>query len=244
MLTAKSQAFSLGLHVVLLAFLLLAMSRSTRAPAQLVPPVHAIPLTFFHPRKPAESRGGGSNQTRLPAKSGTPPPTARRTFIPPTSSDHPPLALPITVTFDIPRINSRSNLGDPFSRLADGALGLHGRNGIGDHGCCQGIGESRSGPPGASASRDRGITPPQLVFKVEPEFSEEARKAKYQGVVVLAIDVDANGAVRNIRVRKSLGLGLDEKAVEAVSHWRFRPGILNGKPVVTEAVVQVNFQLL
>ena len=83
-----------------------------------------------------------------------------------------------------------------------------------------------------------------MLYKVEPEFSEEARKAKHQGMVVLTIEVDSNGNVRNIRVRQSLGLGLDEKAVEAVSRWRFRPGMFNGKPVATEAVVQVNFQLL
>lgn len=122
---------------------------------------------------------------------------------------------------------------------------MHGHNGIGDSGCCGGIGESQSGPPGISAvHRERGVTPPQLLYKVEPEFSDEARKAKHQGVVVLMIEVDAGGAVRNIRVRQSLGLGLDEKAIQAVSHWRFRPGILNGKPVTTEAIVQVNFQLL
>lgn len=122
---------------------------------------------------------------------------------------------------------------------------MNGSNGIGDHGCCGGIGDSTSGPPGVGVvHRERGVTPPQLVYKVEPEFSEEARKAKYQGVVVLAIEVDASGNVRNIRVRQSLGLGLDEKAVDAVSRWRFRPGVVNGKPVTTEAVVQVSFQLL
>jgi TonB family protein len=88
------------------------------------------------------------------------------------------------------------------------------------------------------------ITPPQLVYKVEPEFSEEARRAKYSGAVVLAIQVDSNGTARDIQVRQGLGLGLDEKAIEAVSHWRFRPAIVDGKPVASEAVVQVNFQLL
>jgi TonB family protein len=56
--------------------------------------------------------------------------------------------------------------------------------------------------------------------------------------------VDSSGNVRNVRVSQSLGLGLDEKAIEAVSHWRFRPAVVDGKPVTTEAVVQVNFQLL
>jgi protein TonB len=168
---------------------------------------------------------------------------ARRTFIPPASSDHPKLALPITIAFDIPIENTSANIGDPDSRLAEGAFGMHGHNGLGD-GCCGGIGDSTSGTPGSSVYRGRGVTPPQLIYKVEPEFSEEARKAKHQGVVLLTIDVDPSGNVRNIRIRRSLGLGLDEKAVDAVSHWRFRPGILNGKPATTEATVEVNFQLL
>jgi protein TonB len=244
---ARSQAFSLGLHI-LLALLLLAsslpISRSIRAPLQPAAPIRATPLTFVRPRKAPEPRGGGSNQTALPARHGSPPPTARRTFIPPTSSNHPPLALPITIAFDIPLDSTSANIGDPSSHLAGGALGTNGHNGIGDHGCCQGIGETQSGPPSLSARGGRGVTPPQLVYKVEPEFSEEARKAKHQGVVVLTIEVDSGGNVRNVKVRQSLGLGLDEKAIEAVSHWRFRPGILDGKPVTTEAIVQVNFQLL
>jgi periplasmic protein TonB len=169
---------------------------------------------------------------------------ARRTFIPPASSDHPLLALPITIAFDIPLTNTNANIGDPYAHLAQGAFGSTGHNGIGD-GCCRGIGNSPSGPPGLSnIHRGAGVTPPQLIYKVEPEFSEEARKAKHQGVVVLTIEVDAGGNVRNVHVRQGLGLGLDEKAMDAVSHWRFRPAFLDGQPVTTEAVVQVNFQLL
>ena len=90
----------------------------------------------------------------------------------------------------------------------------------------------------------RNASRPELIYKVEPEFSEEARKAKYQGVVVLAIQVDTSGRVRNPRVLQHLGLGLDERAIEAVSQWRFRPGRQDGKAVPTEALVQVTFQLL
>jgi periplasmic protein TonB len=240
---ARSQAFSLGLHL-LLALLLLAVLRSIRAPLEPPKPHHAIPLTFVRPPKAPESRGGGSNQTALPAGHGAPPPTAHRTFIPPASSEHPVLSLPITIAFDIPIDNTSAIIGDPLSHFAAGAFGSHGANGIGDHGCCKGIGDSQAGPPGSSVYRGRGVTPPQLVYKVDPEFSEEARHAKHQGVVVLIIEVDASGNVRNVRVRQSLGLGLDEKAVDAVSHWRFRPAVLNGKPVTTEATVEVNFQLL
>ena len=88
------------------------------------------------------------------------------------------------------------------------------------------------------------MTKPELLKKVEPEYSEEARKAKFQGVVVLYIVVDPNGNAVNPRVMKSLGLGLDEKAMEAVKQWKFKPGYKDGKAVAVAATVEVNFRLL
>ena len=155
--------------------------------------------------------------------------------------------MPITVAFESPTIEINvQQIGDPASLLANGGLGLHGASGIGDHGCCGGIGNQASGKPGIGGDGRIGhkVTPPQLIYKVEPEFSEAARKAKYQGVVVLAIEVDASGHPRNLRVLEMLGLGLDEKAIEAVSQWRFRPGYQDGRPVVTMATVEVTFRLM
>ena len=65
-----------------------------------------------------------------------------------------------------------------------------------------------------------GVSAPRLTYKVEPEYSEEARKAKYQGTVVLAIEVWPDGKAHNIRVIRSLGLGLDQKAIDAVQKER------------------------
>ena len=89
-----------------------------------------------------------------------------------------------------------------------------------------------------------GVTAPVPLFRPEPEYSEEARKAKYQGTVVLYVEVDASGQPRNLKVVRSLGLGLDEKAIEAVEKWKFRPGYKDGKPVTVAATVEVNFRLL
>jgi TonB family protein len=89
-----------------------------------------------------------------------------------------------------------------------------------------------------------GVSAPALLYKVEPEYSEEARKAKYQGTVTLYVEVDPNGQARNIRVVRSLGLGLDEKAIEAVMKWKFRPGTKDGRPVAVAATIEVNFRLL
>jgi len=122
---------------------------------------------------------------------------------------------------------------------------MRGHNGIGDVANRGGIGPSGSGPSGITSNIGRGaVTPPRLIYQVEPEFSEEARKAKYQGTVVLAIEVDTSGRPANIRVLQGLGLGLDEKAVEAVLKWRFKPALRDGKPVTTAATVQVTFRLL
>ena len=153
--------------------------------------------------------------------------------------------MPMSVEFPSPTIEiSASNVGDPFSNYAGAGLGQHGDNSIGGARCC-GVGDDDQGPPGISGRSHGGaVTQPVLVRQVEPEFSEEARKAKFSGEVVLAIEVDTNGLPRGFRVLQNPGLGLDRKAIEAVSKWRFRPGLQDGKPVVTAAVVHVNFRLL
>jgi TonB family protein len=79
---------------------------------------------------------------------------------------------------------------------------------------------------------------------VDPEYSEEARKAKYSGTVLLQLVVDVDGKAKNIRVVKGVGLGLDERAVEAVQKWKFIPGKKNGQAVPVYATVEVNFRLL
>jgi TonB family protein len=125
--------------------------------------------------------------------------------------------------------------GPPRGGSGDNGVGSAGKGGRGNH---DGDGfESNSGITGA-------IVGPQVVYHPEPEFSEEARKAKLQGVVVLDIQVDAAGHARIIRVSQPLGMGLDEKAVEAVQRWRFRPATRNGSPVPANAVIYVNFRLL
>jgi len=95
-----------------------------------------------------------------------------------------------------------------------------------------------------NAGNPPDVTAPTLLSRVDPEYSEEARKAKYSGTVVLRVGIDADGRLVDIRVVKSLGMGLDEKAVQAVQKWRFRPGMKGGEPVATQAEVELNFRLL
>jgi TonB family protein len=105
--------------------------------------------------------------------------------------------------------------------------------------------------PGTSGSADGsilrvggGVSQPAVIFKLDPEYTEEARKAKLSGSVMLSVVVDTEGRARDIHVVKALGLGLDEEAIAAVYQWRFRSGMKDGKPVNVRATIQVSFRLL
>jgi TonB family protein len=89
----------------------------------------------------------------------------------------------------------------------------------------------------------KGVKPPKPLSSPDPEFSAEAPRAKYQGTLVLMIVVDKSGEVRDVRVLRPLGLGLDRRAVERVSTWRFDPGRRDGEPVAVELAVEVDFHL-
>jgi TonB family protein len=94
------------------------------------------------------------------------------------------------------------------------------------------------------ASIAGGTTPPKLIKKVEPEYTEDARAAKYSGTVVLQVVIGIDGLAHNAQVVKSLGMGLDVKAVEAVSQWQFNPGTKDGATVPIAATIEVNFKLM
>jgi TonB family protein len=87
------------------------------------------------------------------------------------------------------------------------------------------------------------ITAPSVIDKVVPVYTEEARLARVEGTVVLYAEVAPDGTARNLRVVRSLGSGLDEKAIECVKQWKFKPGQKEGNPVTVSATIEVNFRL-
>ena len=89
-----------------------------------------------------------------------------------------------------------------------------------------------------------GVSAPSVTYRQDPEYTEEARKAKVAGAVMLGVVVDTEGNARNIQVVRSLDPGLDQKAIDAVSHWKFRPGQKDGQPVNVRATIEINFRLL
>ncbi len=89
-----------------------------------------------------------------------------------------------------------------------------------------------------------GVSAPRLVQKVEPQYTQEARAAKLAGTVLVYVEIGPDGLAHNARILKGIGLGLDEKAVEAISQWQFQPGTKDGQPVTVAATIEVNFRLL
>jgi TonB family protein len=178
-------------------------------------------------------------------------------FVPPRIVDRTPL-LAMTPTIvappDTPLPPSNlSNWGDPLAKLMNNSNGNGAGGGMGNgtggggvgsgHG--GGFGPGEGGGIGGGVFRaGGGVSAPRVLVKVDPEYSEEARKAKYSGTVLLSVIVDTKGRARDIRVMRSLGMGLDEKAMDAVQKWRFRPGMSNGRPVNVRAQIEVNFRLL
>jgi TonB family protein len=98
-------------------------------------------------------------------------------------------------------------------------------------------------PDGAVYSIGNGVSQPSILKKVEPQYTEEARKAKWQGTVSLLVVIDETGKPRVVKVIKQLGLGLDESAIKAVEQWRFKPGMKDGKPVAVDSTIEVTFLL-
>lgn len=88
------------------------------------------------------------------------------------------------------------------------------------------------------------VTPPKILSKMEPEYTEEARLAKYQGTAVVYVEIGVDGVPRNIQIARGLGMGLDDNAVAAISNWRFQPASKDGARVPVMATIEVNFRLM
>jgi TonB family protein len=219
-------------------------------PARIIPPstansVDLAPYVPQHVGKGGPSGGGGGDASKLKASAGTPPKAAKQQFTPPTvlPQQKSKLMIEPTVVADL-KVPPNAQLGDPLSKLMTPSNGTGVGGGIGS-GSGGGVGSGHGGPgvgPGIFHVGE-GVSAPRAIYTPEPEFSEEARKAKYQGVVVLNIVVGTDGRVHNPRVVRSLGMGLDEKAIEGVKTWKFDPSKKDGRAVAVEMNIEVAFNL-
>ncbi len=249
----ESFAVSIALHVAALGSIVLLLHVAGRGAFQ---PPQLIATNTLEPRKitklyapapvsrkeaPSHGNPGGGSLSPLPVRKGEP-----RAFRPPVAAPRESKMVMPMVFEDAPKIALG---GDPNGRVGvtGAGPGLWGFGGPGNGGVPRpGPGPGGHGGPGGEGDGvvARPSRWPQLVQKIEPEYSEPARKARFQGSVLLACDVGTDGRPRNIRVVRGLGMGLDEKAMDAVSTWKFRPALLNGRPVAAPITVEVNFRLL
>jgi len=248
-------------HVCVIALLFLL--GTSKAVQQVVKQQIELIAPDIAPYKPTVKKdamhggGGGGDRSPTPVSKGKLPKLANKQFVPPMIShvENPKLVMDPTLIIqpdaNIPKVNM-DQLGDPLAKsgLASNGFGSgggmgSGRNGGVGPGSGPGFGPGSGGNMGGGAYRiGGGVSPPSILYKVEPEYSEEARKAKFQGTVLLFVIVDENGKPRDIKIIRPLGLGLDQKAVEAVEKWKFSPGKKDGKPVPVQAQIEVNFRLL
>ena len=203
--------------------------------------------------------GGGGDRDKIQAPKGKLPKFSMQQITPPAMvirNDHPKLAVAPSVIMP-PQVKmmptNLPNFGDPKSNmmptLASNGTGSGGGIGSGSGGGVGvgeggGVGMGKGGGYGGGVFRvGGGVSAPRALNTPDPEYSEEARKAKYQGTVVLWLIVDQNGRPRDVKVARSLGMGLDQKAIEAVRKWTFEPAEKDGKPVAVQINVEVNFRL-
>jgi len=260
----QSALYSTGIHILVVVLLFtVGASRPVRTALQkgvvLIDPNLAPYMPDLKPKdKPAQGGGGGGDKSPLPASKGKAPRFAARQFVPPAAvvnNQNPKLLMEPTLIgqadMKLPNVDINA-WGDPLGKVGPPSNGTGSGGGIGS-GSGGGIGPGRGpgyGPGeggGAGGGVFRiggGVSAPVAIYKVEPEYSEEARKAKFQGTVVLSIVIDEKGLPTNFKVVRPLGLGLDEKAIEAVQKWRFLPGKKDGHAVAVLATVEVNFRLL
>jgi TonB family protein len=201
--------------------------------------------------------GGGGDHDKLAASKGALPKRSLEQIVPPqviVRNEAPKLAaVPTVVVPPEIRLPQAFALGDPLSKalatLPSNGSGLGGGIGSGTGGGVgsghgPGVGPGSGGGIGGGVYHvGGGVLPPKVLYDPDPDYSEAARRAKYQGTVVLWVIVGADGHPRDISVRRSLGMGLDEKAVEAVRRWKFDPAKKDGQAVAVQISIEVNFRL-
>ena len=206
---------------------------------------------------PSGGGGGGGLKAPKPPSKGRLPKPSNKQLTPPTPRiRNPRPLLPVEPTVIVPQLAQLPAIdlpdyGDPLGIPgppspgpgSGGGIGTGTGTGVGP-GEGAGVGPGKGGGIGGGVFRvGGGVTPPTVLSRIEPVYSEEARKAKYQGVVVLSAIVRKDGSIEILKVVRSLGLGLDENAIRALKGWRFRPGMKGGKPVDVALNIEVNFSL-
>jgi len=257
-----ARLLSVGIHLALLALALIPWT-----PGFPRPKVRETAIMLFTPNTtlfkplmlPTHQQGGGGGGKRqlTPASRGDLPRGADKQLAPPDPEPpkNPDPTLIVEATIVAPQLTLRPlnllNVGDPNGVVAPPSSGFGDGGGIGN-GKGRGVGNGE-GPGAIDGSGGGccegtfqvggGVSAPVVIRRIEPEYSEEARKARYQGTVMLQALVRKDGTVDVLNLVRSLGFGLDQNAIDALKQWRFRPAMMNGKPVDVRINVEVSFNL-
>lgn len=211
------------------------------------PPIQPVP-------KPMQGGGGGGEHKIIePKRAPAPKPVVRVHLMPPEIArvEKPTMPVPPAIRANLPQNSSLPKIGMPKSpQVAIDSQGP-GSNGFGI-GMGGGLGGGQGDGAGAGAGGGYGggvmnvgggVSAPQVIHSVDPAFTPQARAANLQGTVSIQLIVDPQGNPQNVHVVRSLGMGLDQKAVEAVRQYRFRPAMYQGHPVAVQMIIDVAFHL-
>jgi len=255
-----SQMLAVGLHIAAIGLLVIplftnVLPASTEAKNKQVS-VTPLDISPYVAKLPAGNDkagggGGGNNHTLTPTSKGKLPKFSYTQFTPPQAKIEnldPKLAMDPSLLGppDLKVMNNNMpNFGDPLAKNVTDSLGNGNGTGIGS-GSGGGLGPGEGGGTGGGVFRAgvNGVGTPSCFYQPAPEYSEEARKTKYQGAVVVEGVINLDGRVTEIKVVKGVGMGLDENAVAAVKTWRCKPASgPGGKPVRTLVPIEVTFRL-
>jgi periplasmic protein TonB len=255
----RAQTFSIGAHAVLLALLIFALaSPPMHDPPPNFTPLDANTLSYIPPLDPhstaqnpslGRSGSGGEDDPR-PTRPGDLAPPSSMPLVPPRLTHEENVALPAPPTVLDPNAptdaTTITHLGLPWMSSDTDSAGPgrnhglgSGNNGTMGDGAGNGAGAGDSDPPYANVA-----SPVTCLYCPEPPYSEEARKAKLQGKMLLRVLVGPDGKAQRIQIVQGLGMGLDERAEDTIRTWRFSPARDAAKrPVACWVTIETRFQL-
>jgi periplasmic protein TonB len=269
----EAETLSLFVHVALVGLLLL-MVRQAETPAQQKDNVVFINNPIAMPfegdgREGGGGGGGGKNQPAPPA-TGRMPETTRVQMVPPDPENPKPLVpvedllsqvASVQMPIDIPQDQSLpiGDIAPPNYSMSSGpgsggGIGTGRGTGVGS-GTGAGVGPGSGGGMGGGSGGGigsgigpyvvgGGVKAPVVLFEAKPNYTEDARKARIEGVVLLQLVVRKDGSTDSFKVLRGLGSGLDESAISTIANkWRFKPGTKNGVPVDVQILIEVSFRL-
>jgi TonB family protein len=256
-----SSMISLVVHVVIVAivFSLALKARTIIAlqPVVILTPVDfklsTPPMTLPIARLAGGGGGGGAHEIVKATKVVLPMVVKLQTLTPQIIRvNEPKLAIEPSMQVKMPESNNLPSLGVAhMQQISLAALGRGSGSGLGQglgggigsgHGSGAGPG-SGAGYGGGLMNVGGGVAAPEVIHSVEPEFTEDARRANFQGSVSIKLIVDSQGNPQDVQLVHHLGMGLDEKAIEAVRQYKFKPAIYEGHPVSVQIVIEMDFHL-